>query len=588
MSLNRLQNAGGLLALAAVITVPLALMFQGLDFTDTGWLLTNYSLFFEHPEGARYWFHLWLTYCTGALWNIGFGRYGLIGMRLGAVVVYWLTAFVVYRLYAGKVGRNLLLLSLAIGLVGNFANRITIIHYNSLTVLLLSLTLLFLLRGIERKSFLSVLVAGFFAGANVFVRIPNVLFFAVALVIFFDAWIKRSGFRKHTIGFCLAFVLGILLSVLVIFTVMALLGQLPQYLESVKELVSFGNNDLTNYGAVGFERRFTTQNLSALGWGFLLLGLFFAISRIAEKINLQRFCRYGGIIVLAGGFFLLYIIGALNNLRYIMVGAAYLTCIAVLFGSPADRDGSSKQLAFMLLLSLLLLSTGSDTGISVSEYGLVLVLPLMLRFWTTYKERRREFSVERSSETVTYHFRLSAKTRYGIGLLLMAMCLLVGTRELWMQTYRDNDKRSAMTASVDHPLLRGVRTTPQRANVVGEVLDALQGYVKPGDPLLSFESVCMLHYLSGTIPFAGNAWPIQFTPEDFKRELAAGLSVYGKPPIVVIAKQETSSDGWPQEGSLRGSKMAVADRNVFYEFLDTHGYVPVWENETFMILEPSS
>jgi len=169
----------------------------------------------------------------------------------------------------------------------------------------------------------------------------------------------------------------------------------------------------------------------------------------------------------------------------------------------------------------------------------------------------------------------------------MAMCLWVGTRELWMQTYRDNDMRSAMTVGIDHPLLRGVRTTPQRANVVGEVLDALQGYVKPGDPLLSFESVCMLHYLSGTIPFAGNAWPIQFTPDDFSRELEADFLAYGKSPIAVIAKQETSSDGWPQEGALRASNMAVADRNVFYEFLDTHGYVPVWENDTFMIFEPS-
>ena len=76
--------------LALIILYPLIFIWQGLDFTDIGYSLTNYDQTFNEPESVSYGFVNWLTNIIGGLWLLLFGdSLGLLGINLvGAFVVY--------------------------------------------------------------------------------------------------------------------------------------------------------------------------------------------------------------------------------------------------------------------------------------------------------------------------------------------------------------------------------------------------------------------------------------------------------------------------------------------------------------------
>ena len=69
------------LALGGALGLPWLFIWQGLDFTDQGYLLTGYRCFFQHPEATEDSANLWLTNLVGASWDALFGGLGVLGMR---------------------------------------------------------------------------------------------------------------------------------------------------------------------------------------------------------------------------------------------------------------------------------------------------------------------------------------------------------------------------------------------------------------------------------------------------------------------------------------------------------------------------
>ena len=85
-----------------LLVVPVLLMFQGLDFTDAGFVVTGYQQFFDHPESVSYWFFMWVTNAIGGLFYLLLGEtLGLVSMKLAAVVFFWASAAVVYAALKG-------------------------------------------------------------------------------------------------------------------------------------------------------------------------------------------------------------------------------------------------------------------------------------------------------------------------------------------------------------------------------------------------------------------------------------------------------------------------------------------------------
>ncbi|MGB9595421.1 MAG: hypothetical protein ACPL7B_03990 [Candidatus Poribacteria bacterium] len=98
---------------AIIIIFPLLFIWQGLDFTDTGYYLTNYQQMFNDPETVKYSFVIWLTNIIGSCWIKVFGDLlGLLGLNIAGVLVLYLTIFLSYLILKPYMDQKVLLLGL--------------------------------------------------------------------------------------------------------------------------------------------------------------------------------------------------------------------------------------------------------------------------------------------------------------------------------------------------------------------------------------------------------------------------------------------------------------------------------------------
>src|SRR6185503_16199319 len=84
--------------LGAAMGWPWLFIWQGLDFTDQGYLLTSYRCFFRHPEVTEDAGSTWLTNLIGAVWDALFGKWGVVSIRALWAVCLSLGLLLAFRL----------------------------------------------------------------------------------------------------------------------------------------------------------------------------------------------------------------------------------------------------------------------------------------------------------------------------------------------------------------------------------------------------------------------------------------------------------------------------------------------------------
>lgn len=196
----------------------------------------------------------------------------------------------------------------------------------------------------------------------------------------------------------------------------------------------------------------------------------------------------------------------------------------------------SNQKIELLLLGLLAALAGcigSNNGLWKMRYGLWLALPAAFLLLI---EKRKSMWVT------------------------VAMLALIGGAVRWISPYRDAD-RLQLTTPIDHPRLRGILISRPRAAELESFLREV--HARPGDRILAFGSIPMLHFLTATRPALGYAWPDYLPPEP----LRARLDRVVPPPVVI-------------QGIL---DPAAPQTRVFNEWLVRKEYRVIWRGVGWMI-----
>jgi len=576
--------AGGSAVL--LFALPLALMFQGLDFTDTGWVLSNYQNFFSAPESVSYWFHLWFSNLVGGSWNAVFGAGGLLSFRFAGVLIFWLTAFLVFLVFRHSVKSRLLFPALLMGMIFHFPSKITTIHYNNVSVLLIVLGAFLLLGWVRGGNPARLAASGAAFCLAAFARFPNLLAVLFAIVVILADYLRGRPVR--TIARDLAvFFGGYLLAALLALLAMKALGHLEPYLASIRELFSGSKDELSHYGSNTIEKKFFVDHGRALAAALAGIAGLFAFRSALERLAGRRAAAAGRVVLAAASTAVswTYLWSEAMPVVYFMTGLVYLTAAVLLLLPDADR-GFTKCGAACAVILLMVLSVGSDTGMKVGAYGLLFGFPLVARFWLDGPDIRAIFRLEAPAAPADRTFRSALKGRRGVFFLVVALYAAFSLPFLYRGAYRDWALRQNMTHSIDHPLLRGIFTTEERARTVTEAIRALEIQVKPGDELIAFESIPMIHYLTRTRPYLHNPWPILYLPSEFERNLKRAAAAGGKLPPAILGKVQTRNGYWPKSGAVSATETAVKDRAILEGFFRDGGYRQVWENEAFRILVP--
>jgi hypothetical protein len=240
------------------------------------------------------------------------------------------------------------------------------------------------------------------------------------------------------------------------------------------------------------------------------------------------------------------------------------------------KDRNLALLAFIAGMVLFLAPLGSGNGIFNSVFGMWLALPLT------------PILLCRSPDLIIGQFSIKAGGFRVFAVTIALALLFQSLATAWRHTYLDSKNRFVMTHSIKHPLLIGTFTTAGRAKVVTELLDAMPNFTKPGDEVLAYNAIPLVHYLTGTHPWLGDPWPDIAGAKKIATLIRQKEQTGARLPCIVRATGSTYANSWP----IAAQPLATwwhqdEPRRVFAEFEQRHGYVVAWTNDFFEILIPA-
>jgi hypothetical protein len=557
---------------AAVFIVSFLRVWQGLDFTDMGYWLTGYQQLYTFPQGIGGGIVNWLTYF------VGYGLGELLGgtvlsYRLGYVLVVTLSAVVSYLLLSKVFGRSRILAALTL-LTALYAGKAigNWVGYNNLTALFYLLSASLLYHGLVKQKLILILIAGAVLGANVFVRLPNILGLLLVSAIWLYAFAGRWRWRKNLI-WSSYFGAGFLLGMAIIWLLIFASGHEALYLKGVDWVADMAADDGSSHSGGGLVKLFILDQ--ALAFAYALLAIIIGLL-VANWIAGRHVLIVSVVMVLLTALFF----GLINHMsngysdsgKWAVTGLCYILLILIVV-REFRHNAAMSLMAFMALMILFIAPLGSNNGIANAKYGLWLALPLCLMWlWQGANLRLGKFTLKLGAS------RLFA----GVIVLALSCQTLIST---WRYTYNDSQDRASMQYGIAHPLLIGTYTTKERAKEVGELLDVMKQLVEPGDELLAYNQISMLHFLTETHPYLNNSWLEFYSPKKLDALLREKEMRPTRLPIIVRAKGNTSSASWPV--NIQYLNRREARRQVFEQFERRHGYVLIWANEFFEVLQPS-
>lgn len=172
-----------------------------------------------------------------------------------------------------------------------------------------------------------------------------------------------------------------------------------------------------------------------------------------------------------------------SKVRYVFLGLMIINGIITVISKYSSKE--TRLFSLMGIILLVIAPLGSDTGLDKLLWGTWLLGPLILqrlKQGASLQHGKGKFSFQGSNEV------------YKIVTSILFIAFLTYA---WNNTYNDPGSRLKKRYTVNHPKLKCIYTTQERAEVANEMLNEIQKYVESGDTLLAFIELPMVHYLSG-------------------------------------------------------------------------------------------
>ena len=568
--------------------LPVLFIWQGLDFTDMGYSLSN-ALFFDQPgviQGQP--LAYFLTNFIGWVWLKISGPFGLIGARFGWCVIMWgifyLSNEILSKIMPGW--RSLLFLSLTF----LFVRAGAWINYNDLSALFALASLLLVIKGESHDGMprlFYVFVAGFIIGLNIFVRIPNILMLSFAFIpVVADVIGRKSLPRKECWASSAVFVCGTIVAAVIVLLLMSAFGYLDYYLDSIAYIKSLADDPNSHHGGLMLITLFVNNHIDVFRATLILGGKIASASFIIVLLPWHS-VRYACAVLVAGYFYKRY---GYYSFIYVLAGISYIA----VFIKLATAAGKSRREVILIYLSALglfmCLPLGSSNGIINIVCSSWLMIPLVLNIIYTARlssifDSAKKYMPQKFNH-ILQQFHYDTFVMYARNIFIM-LFIFICISHAWTYTYRDSAERSTMRYSVNHEKLRFTYTTSARAKAVQELLDAMEFVTKQYEYMLAYDIGCTLHYLLDIKPYMFETWEFSYEPDLFKEYLNKAELEHPL-PIVVKTKETFQSRDWPQKVNpyWNNSERYKHNRAIMDNFLIRYFYVKTWENDVFEVWQP--
>ncbi len=547
---------------------PFAAASQGVTVMDTTYNLGNYI--YLGPEDGFWYMATFLANVVGRFFTkLPFGT-TMLGMSVLCSLIISAMALCSYFTLKRMIPGWMVFIGEWIAI--SFAWCPAVIMYNYLTYLFLTLACLCLFRGVSgipgaamkeldtsRKTLTWKMqygvgkwfvLAGFFLGINVFVRVANAAEVLLILAVWFYCLITGSSVStslRRTFECILGFVLGF--GIILLVTVIAF-G--PTYfVESMTQLLS-ATSTTGGYTAGGMLSAILLAYWHSLRWFLILIpcmvmGYFlFGMPFMSNHMWIKRLVYVAGICIvikfyLSRGMFTLNYQDYPSMFEWGMM-LVILTWIMSILGATGKWKGTDDEqfLAVLCMLLLLILPLGSNNYTYPILNCLFVLAPFLV--WML----RRYWQETRGGIHFAWH---------SMAMMILVMAVLQGSLFHMNFAFRDGTDGTRRSSFVEgNAVAAGMHTTPENA----EALTALTSYLRGdnqdgrnalwGQELITFGNAPGIHYLMEMPPAIDTTWPDldSYTTDRFEAALE-DVSSQGKTPVVIVREMDEGTSSTKEE-----------------------------------------
>ncbi len=522
-----LEKKAELLLWTLLFTWYLPIINKGIDVQDTCFYLANYRYVFTPSIKINELYYLFGEVLGGLVYHL-FPGHALLALNWTCAAVYTGVALLLYGKLKDRMPRLLLLLCMLAGSVFSIT-WVHCVNWNAWSALFVTIGAWVLLYGIFKESGKLVGAAGFLLGLNAFVRMPNILFLSLVIVVFWHG-LMRGSWKKGlhrcipmVAGGALAGVVGILIS-------LGLLGA-DKFVEDFRVLTVLGSEGDLHSVTTGIYQFLVGLKDGLVVWfryGLVLLAGIAALVAWKKVVKPgekeERFLVFIGVFTAAAlGFMRGWQEDILKIQVFTAVAGIFLPGFSAWYYRKRDLEFSCLCLTAMIIEGFL--TIGTDTA--VIYYRIYMGLPLAMTVCILVKwfQNRREW--------------------LAFPAFALAFVLAGGFHYADSYIYHDGPKEE-LTETVNHPVFTGVYTTRERADCLNRLQEQLAPYGEY--ELITIGNFTAAQAMTDMKPFFRSSWPDldylvdSLFEETLKEKLARGIY-----PVVIIATEEVNGPYWMPE-----------------------------------------
>lgn len=630
---------------AILLLYPLLTVNQGLDVADTTYSLVNFQ-YFGSMDGT-WMVATFLANVTGWLFTrLPFGG-TLLGMYFYTSLVQSATALMVYFGLRKKMPAPLLFLGEFIALGLSWCP--STILYNYLTYLLMAAGMLFLYHGICEGKVPYFVGAGVCLGANVAVRMPNVVQAAFILAVWYGIVVtekQKDGGQaavntgdsvteasrplwRHltgTTGWCL---LGYLIGFGVPFVVICLRYGAGAYPDMVRTMFAMTDQAadykptsmltgmFADYGQGLYWFLFAAVCMAA-GWF-----LFTALKKADAKK--EDASGRGGRLICAGVYAALFLVllrfywgRGMFTFRYyeydyrsvyyptvLFLLVTILLCAYCLLGKKTGRE--QKIFAALLLLQIFLTPLGSNNKLAPVINNLFLAVPFTL--WIVYQrcagkagsaymgEMRENQLAENGDRIDILGDRKAVWIIPFVILTVFVLVQSVGFHAVF--AFQDGIWGEPRDRKVELPKkAAGIYTNLENGTLLEELALFMQEENLNGREMIAYGELPGLHYLLDMPPALSTAWPDleSYRMVEYRRDMASlteRIAAGEEAPVIVVSSPVAAylSDDGEAIGwfGVDMEAMAADEKlQILAEWIRTYGYTEQYGDARYVVYVPQA
>lgn len=564
-----------------LLLFPLVTVNQGVDLTDTGYSLGNYSNFLSMD--GTWTIATLLGNVVGYLFTLlPFGG-TMLGMKLYTSLIISFMALLAYRFFSTKMPKTIVFAGemAAIGLCW----CPTVILYNYMTYALLLLAVILIFRGLAGERPLCLVMAGVCLGLNIFVRFSNLPQAILILAVWYYGMIRKKSVKKVA-GETLLCLGGYLGGLAVMFIVIAVMYGPSAYADMIVGLFSM-TGEASEYTPGQMLYAIWDAYLHGMKWllylaVFVLPGIPFFLLR-KDKFVLAKKVIYCCCIA-----FLIIVLGrwGMYNLKYYQKEAALqwavvfllvtiILMVCAIFSSVLDWHW--KLICCMTLLVVLITPIGSNNHVWPAVNNLFFAAPVT--FWTVYKFVRWGRAYGKGNMAGIPFFPLKAMLS---AIMIMFLIQSIGVGCFYV--FRDGEageKRNTMIT--ENKVLKGMYTTPENARSLEELTLYIEGLgLAEEQGLILYGDIPALAYYLDMPPAIFSTWPDldSNTLSQLDNSIAILTSHIQEraeiPPIVILSAEVINQ----MEIDNNDKKL-----EKIYQFMEEHSYRETYSSSRFILYQ---